>query len=52
VDDGLEWAGGPNATWAGAERKQRKKSGWAARMTGPNQGWAAEISFSNFESRI
>jgi hypothetical protein len=22
---GPEWLGGPNATWAGAERKQRKK---------------------------
>jgi hypothetical protein len=27
VDHGQEWSGGPNATWAGAERKQRKKSG-------------------------
>jgi hypothetical protein len=25
VSHGSEWPGGPNATWAGAERKQRRK---------------------------
>jgi hypothetical protein len=30
---GPEWPGGPNATWVGAERKQKKR--WAARTTGP-----------------
>jgi hypothetical protein len=29
-----EWPGGPNATWAGVERKQKKER-WAARMIGP-----------------
>jgi hypothetical protein len=31
---GPEWSGGPNATWAGVERKQKKER-WAARTTGP-----------------
>jgi hypothetical protein len=36
---GLEWSGGPNATWAGAERKQRKiemgrKDDWAEMFLG------------------
>jgi hypothetical protein len=31
---GPEWPGGRNATWAGAERKQKKER-WAAWMTGP-----------------
>jgi hypothetical protein len=30
---GPEWPSGPNATWAAAERKQKKER-WAARMTG------------------
>jgi hypothetical protein len=37
TEGGRRAPSGPNATWAGAERKQRerKKMGWAARMTGP-----------------
>jgi hypothetical protein len=36
---GPEWSGGPNATWAGAERKQRKiemgrKDDWAEMVLG------------------
>jgi hypothetical protein len=39
---GPEWAGGPNATWAGAKRtKKNKKKRWAARTTGPKWFWAA-----------
>jgi hypothetical protein len=51
---GPEWPGGPNATWAGAERKQRKKQRWAARMTGPKWFCAAlrkRKRFSDFDSR-
>jgi hypothetical protein len=29
-----EWPGGPNATWAGAERKQKKER-WVTRTIGP-----------------
>jgi hypothetical protein len=38
LSGGLEWPGGPNATWAGAERKQKKKMGhkddWATMVLG------------------
>jgi hypothetical protein len=50
--DGPEWSGGPNATWAGAERK-KKRDGPQGRL-GRNDFWAALIKrkkFSDFDSR-
>jgi hypothetical protein len=42
VDHVPEWPGGPNATWAGAERKQRKTKKWDGLQgwLGWNQRWA------------
>jgi hypothetical protein len=52
VGHGPEWPGGPNASWAGVERKKMKKVGWAARMTGPKWKTDFGFDFPNFISRI
>jgi hypothetical protein len=50
---GLEWPGGPNATWAGAERKQKKEMGrkdeWAEMVFGCAE--KKKKKFSDFDSR-